>query len=191
MWHSLFQNASFFLLLLRIDRDLADEARQKRCPRCGDSLHSARYLRRPRGAPRDLLPDYDWRQFSLCCARDGCRGRLNPPSVRFLGRRVYVGAVVVLVSALQHGLTDRRLRELRAVIDPRLSVHTVQRWRAWWREVFVQTDFWKVARARLAPVLQGAALPGSLLGQFLGEWPERVVAVLKFLAPLNAGSAMG
>ena len=36
------------------------------------------------------------RRFSLCCGRDGCRHRATPPSVRFLGGRVYVGAVVIV-----------------------------------------------------------------------------------------------
>ena len=40
------------------------------------------------------------RRFSLCCGREGCRHRATPPSVRFLGRRVYVGAVVIVASAI-------------------------------------------------------------------------------------------
>jgi hypothetical protein len=40
------------------------------------------------------------RRFSLCCGREGCRRRATPPSVRFLGRRVYVGAVVIVASVL-------------------------------------------------------------------------------------------
>jgi hypothetical protein len=49
--------------------------------------------------------------LSLCCSRDGCRRRMTPPSVRFLGRRVYLGAVLVLVSAMQQGsLPGRRVR---------------------------------------------------------------------------------
>jgi hypothetical protein len=38
-------------------------------------------------------------RFSFCCDRDGCRNRATPPSVRFLGRKVYLGAVVMLISA--------------------------------------------------------------------------------------------
>ena len=43
---------------------------------------------------------------------DGCRRRSTPPSVRFLGRRVYLGVMVILFTALQNGLTEKRRREL-------------------------------------------------------------------------------
>ena len=83
-----------FELLFAIDQDLAANARAAGCPACGGRLHSVRYPRKPRGGPADLGPEYDWR-FSFCCAGEGCRRRATPPSVRFLGRRVYLGAVVV------------------------------------------------------------------------------------------------
>ena len=38
------------------------------------------------------------RRFSLCCGREGCRKRATPPSLRFLGRRVYLCAVVLVAS---------------------------------------------------------------------------------------------
>jgi len=34
----------------------------------------------------------------FCCAVDGCRSRATPPSLRFLGRKVYLAAIVVLVA---------------------------------------------------------------------------------------------
>jgi hypothetical protein len=46
------------------------------------------------GSPAKL-PEDDDRRLSLCCSQ--CRRRTTPPSVRFLGRRVYLAAVVVLV----------------------------------------------------------------------------------------------
>ena len=76
---------------------------RKRAPRdvrfAAGMLHSARYPRKPRGGLDDLGPDYATR-LSFCCAVDGCRRRTTPPSVRYLGRRVYLGAVVVLVTAM-------------------------------------------------------------------------------------------
>ena len=43
-----------------------------------------------------LGEEYD-RRLSFCCALDVCRKRTTPPSLRFLGRKVYLGAVVVLI----------------------------------------------------------------------------------------------
>jgi hypothetical protein len=53
--------------------------------------------RAPRGAAEGLDASWDSRR-SFCCAVEGCRRRSTPPSVRFLGRKVYVGAIVVLAT---------------------------------------------------------------------------------------------
>ena len=106
----LHRSGSFWSLLLSIDRDLAECARRQGCP-CGGRLHCANYARAPRGGP-EHLPDGYRQRFSFCCERDGCRKRVTPPSVRFLGRKVYLGAVVVLISAMRQGPTPRRAREL-------------------------------------------------------------------------------
>jgi len=45
--------------------------------------------------------------LSFCCALDGCRSRATPPSLRFLGRKVYLAAIVVLIAILRHGATAR------------------------------------------------------------------------------------
>jgi hypothetical protein len=182
---SILQDARLYALLQRVDGDLAEQARVSGCLRCGGVLHQARYPRKPRGGPAEL-DDAHSRRLSFCCAREGCRRRKTPPSVRFLGRRVYFGAVVVLVSALRDGLAPRRVRELRA----RLGVdrRTLRRWRQWWREAFVASRFWRVARGRWMPPVAEEALPGSLLERFAEPSPPvRLVAMLRFLAPISTG----
>jgi hypothetical protein len=47
---------------------------------------------------------------------DGCRLRATPPSLRFLGPKVYIAAIVVLIAILLHGATARRMRELTKAI---------------------------------------------------------------------------
>jgi len=89
-------DAKFWRLLLRFDEDVAAQVRAFGCPLCGSVLHSARYRRKPRGAPRAVLGEAYERRLSLCCAREGCRRRTTPVSVRFFGRRVYLAALVVL-----------------------------------------------------------------------------------------------
>jgi len=107
LYATLLADARFHDLLLAIDRDLADAARAEGCA-CGGRRHMARYRRKPRGRPCRLGSEHDQR-FSFCCAIDGCRSRATPPSLRFLGRRVYVATVVVLIAILQHGVSDARL----------------------------------------------------------------------------------
>ena len=109
MYHDLPRGGSFWPFLLSVDQDLAESARRRGCA-CGGRLHCAHYPRKPRGSA-DLPEDYAYR-FSFCCAAEGCRKRMTPPSVRFLGRKVYLFAVVVLVSAMRQGPSPRRVREL-------------------------------------------------------------------------------
>src|SRR3989304_4273818 len=80
--------------------------------RCGGRLHRAHYPRKPRGGPAELEPGQE-RRLSFCCAREGCRRRTTPPSLRFLGRRVYFGPVFVLVTTLCQGISPRRVARLR------------------------------------------------------------------------------
>jgi hypothetical protein len=179
--------ASFYEFLERIDMDLAEATRQEGCE-CAGVLHRASYPRKPRGGPRDLGSGYD-RRLSFCCARDGCRRRQTPPSVRFLGRKVYLGAVVVLVSAMRHGATPARVARLQELVGA--SVRTLARWRRWWREEFAASRFWQAVAGRFGTPVDGAQLALSLLERFAGDERERLVAALRFLAPITSGSARG
>jgi hypothetical protein len=180
--HALFGDARLYVALLEIDRDLRDERRVAGCA-CGGPLHVSDYPRKPRGVPAVLPEDYD-RRLSLCCAR--CRRRTTPPSVRFLGRRVYLAGVVVLASAMRHGLSAHRVAELRALIG--VSRRTLERWRHWWLELFTVTPLWKELRGRLSTPVDLERLPASLLERFAGGLHEQLVAMLKQLSPLSVPS---
>ncbi|HZA02865.1 MAG TPA: hypothetical protein VE665_11360 [Hyphomicrobiaceae bacterium] len=175
---------AFQQLLLQFDEDLATEARRLGCPDCDGKLHSAVYRRKPRGTVRPLEPQFRVR-FSFCCAKDGCRRRSTPASLRFLNRRIYLGAVVVLVSALRCGATPFRMKSLKALVG--VSRQTVLRWQRWWREVFPHTDFWRAAQGALRAPVEIGALPLSLLDEFLGGAQERLLDLLRFLQPLSGG----
>lgn len=179
MWHGVLSDSRFFATLLKIDQDLAAGVRAAGCE-CGGRLDSARYPRKPRGGPADLGADYGWR-LSFCCAREGCRRRVTPPSVRYLGRRVYLGVVVVLVTAMEHGLSVRRVAELNEHLG--VGLRTLRRWRRWWRSTFVDGRLWRGARGRFMPPVEESALPFSLLERFGGEIAARALRVLEFLAP--------
>jgi hypothetical protein len=187
MLHALLADASFWQFLLRLDEDLAAEVRGAGCPHCGAPLHSGDYPRKPRGVARALLgPAYE-RRLSFCCSRAGCRRRATPPSVRFFGRRVFLGALVVLVSALAHGLTGQRRAWLAQQIGA--GAQTLERWRRWWREVLPTTRCWQARRGQWLPPPAPATLPGALLARFgAREDAGTLAAVLRFLAPWSVAT---
>lgn len=187
MWHTVLRDCRFFATLSKFDHDLAERVRGAGCA-CGGRLDSARYRRKPRGGPAELGPEYEWR-LSFCCAREGCRRRVTPPSVRYLGRRVYLGAVVVLVSAMTHGLSVRRVAELHAHLG--IGLRTLRRWRQWWQHAFVESRFWRDARGRFMPGVEEEALPASLLARFGGDGAVRALRALELLAPITTRSAPG
>ena len=174
-----------FQLLEKVDGDFAEEAHQQGCLFCGGELHRANYDRKPRGGPQ-----WDWR-YSFCCAKEDCRRRRTPPSVRFLGRKIYAGLVVVLVSTMVHGLNAERVRRIRALLktDQQIDRRTLERWRQWWLDTFVRFSFWKEARARFMPLVCEKTLPNSLCARFEIDERDRLVALLKFLAPITTPTA--
>ena len=188
MYHGQLADSTLWLVLLRFDEDLAARVRVAPCPFCGARLDRSDYPRKPRGGPEVLDPAY-WIRFSFCCSAEGCRRRVTPPSVRFFGRRVYLGAVfLVLADAIRGGLTRSLARRLR--IEFGIDRRTLGRWRAWWREAFPESSFWRVAAGRLVPRPAVSELPSSLLLRFLGEASARLAGCLSFLAPLTTGASM-
>lgn len=170
--------------LRKIDGDLAEEVRLGGCLYCLlGVLHSAKYKRKPRGGQKECVEEH---RRSFCCDQDGCRKRHTPPSVRFLGRRIYWGVVVVLVSAAHHGITPERMAALRRALG--IDRRTLERWRQWWLETFVQSRYWKLARAAFMPPLCRETLPLSLARAFDIGWPGQLIRLLKFLSPLTTGS---
>ena len=182
MYHDLLGRASFWLFLLAIDRDLAESARRRNCS-CGGRLHHADYRRKPRGG--ENLPEEYGCRLSFCCDRDGCRKRVTPPSVRFLGQKVYLGAVVVLIAAMQQGPSPKRVARLSELVGA--DRRTLARWRVFWTEHFPQTPFWKVARGGFRVAVEAGQLPLALVeAVFHPEDLGRSVGrLLFFLSPIT------
>lgn len=178
-------NQELFQLFEKIDRDLAEQVHDEPCPHCGGALHWANYDRSPRGQDKAI-------RFSLCCSKDGCRRRQTPASVRFLGRKVYRATGVVLLSAMNHGVSPNRIALLRKSLG--VSRATLNRWRNWWLQDFVQSTFWKIARAFIMPTLSESALPSALCERFNAGAPAGLLNLLRFLRPvttLSVGKASG
>ena len=184
MYQNLLGDAQVHEFLFLCDWDLAMEARRGGCGWCGGRVDQANYPRKPRGFSG--LLGAECVRLSLCCAVEGCRRRLTPPSVRFLGRRVYFGAVVVVMAAMgrRGARAKQRLRERVGV-----SLRTLARWRRWWRTSFARSRFWKAARGRFTGRLPAAGLPHVLLGRFPGDARSRLIALLRFLSPITTESA--
>jgi hypothetical protein len=94
--------------------------------------------------------------------------------------------MVVLISAAHHGITPERMQVLRE--DLGIDRRTLERWRAWWLENYVQSSFWKVARARFIPLTCEETLPLSLGRAFGLDGPGHLIALLKFLSPITTES---
>ncbi|NDP40772.1 MAG: hypothetical protein GZ093_18910 [Rhodoferax sp.] len=178
MCHILLQDPKFFQLLLRIDIDLAAQTLAGKCP-CGGVLHKADYPRKPRGCPIEVRADYASR-FSFCCSR--CRKRSTAMSVRFLGRRVYLSLVVVLLSARRAGPTATAAQLCKTLAVP---ARTILRWRTWWVQLFPATPLWQANCARFMPPVATTELPVSLTERFTGPAAESMMRLLAFLTPLT------
>jgi hypothetical protein len=180
LYQSLLQDSRFFYFLLKADEDLAEETRRSGCS-CSGVLHRANYERKPRGAPADLDPRCTIR-FSFCCATEGCRRRVTPVSLRFLGRKVFFGVLVLLIPMLRQGPSPVRMSRLCAMFA--VSVRTVRRWCRFWKETFVRSRVWETARGRFARPVRAQEMPGSLLEAFAGisDTEKRVLAVLRLVA---------
>lgn len=182
-WHAFILDDNFFYRLEAIDRESARLVAAAGCPYCGGPLDRSDYERKPRGdvyIPATVkLPLC---RSSFCCRRDGCRRRTTPPSVIFLGRRVYLGAVVIVASAL--ALLLQRAARPATVVPAR----TVARWGRWWEHGLTATSLFTELCGLLASPVDTSRLPCSLLERLAGSAVEQVTALLKLLAPLTTAS---
>ncbi|MBM3747474.1 MAG: hypothetical protein FJW34_16940 [Acidobacteria bacterium] len=189
MHDDLLRDVDFWQFLLGIDREFAQNARKNGCS-CGGRLHAGNYLRKPRGGP-DGLPEECCLRLSFCCCEEGCRKRLTPPSVRFLGPKVYLLSVIFLAAAMRQGPSPRTMRELCTLFGA--DRRTIARWQLLWQEHFPQTRFWKVERARLPHPNEATLLPRALMVAFFispdaprDDW----VRLLCFLAPITVADGL-
>ena len=180
MFQGVLQDPAFFRFLWCIDQERAAAVRALGCPCCGGPLHVGDYTRKPRGPLRDPLVSTT--RLSFSCGH--CRERCMPASVRFLGRRVYWGAWVLLATALCSGLSLRRGRQLTQQLN--VPVLTLLRWRHWWLREFTHTIVWQELRGKLLPPLAVTELPAGFLQRVVAvDVPTAMAMILRWLAPLS------
>ena len=165
MLSELLQDVSLFRVLHHIDQDMALACRHARCPFCSSPLHNAPYTRKPRGGP-DNIPEEYFVRLSLCCSREDCRRRVLPPSCLFLGRKVYWGAVILIVTTLwQQKPKDNSINMLVREFD--VSRNTIVRWIRYFREVFPKSQQWQRLRGLISAQISNHDLPRGLVEYFL------------------------
>lgn len=180
MLHEVDLGREFFALLVKLDEELVARVAAGRCPDCDGPLHRGDYARKPRGGLLAHAGEAFSQRFSLCCG--WCRHRCLPPSVRFLGRRVYLEVVVLLACALALSGGD---------VATGVPVRTRKRWLGWWSSIFPLMPTWIELRARLAPPPpRESLLPLSLLDRLaeeLGPFDLEAIVVkaAHFIAPVT------
>jgi hypothetical protein len=194
MLHDLGLREEFFAMLLAFDAKIAREVAAAGCPHCGGPLHQSNYERKPRGADFAVAGEAFKLRHSLCCGREGCRRRALPPSLRFLGRRVYLEGVVLLASVVAQLVPTLRAARTQTGVP----VLTLRRWGTWWRTTFPERPTWVELRARFRPpppdqellprslvVRLGEDLSGARVEPALGDICQ---AAAKLLAPVTTTS---
>jgi hypothetical protein len=189
----------FFARLEKIDEMIAATVAAGRCPHCDGPLHQANYQRKPRGGLVATEGESFTRRHSLCCGRRGCRKRALPPSLRFLGRRVYLEVVVVLASVMAQTLATASA----AAAASGVPLRTLRRWGCWWRDVFPRLRMWAELRARFVPPPpEETDLPRSLVARLTEEnhrqdaagnvsvEAETLLASARHLAPATTNSVV-
>jgi hypothetical protein len=176
--------SEFFEGLQRVDARIAEQVRKAGCPRCEGPLHRADYPRKPRGGAAAALGEDQTTRFSFCCGAEGCRKRATPPSLRFLGRRVYVEACVIVAAVIGAALAKASAKEVRAATG--VPWRTVGRWDSWWRRGFVRTSVFAEIAARFVGLSR--ELPGSILEQMRTPVVERLDLMARWLAPITTAS---
>lgn len=170
--------------LREIDAEEAERVRKEGCPHCGGRLDRADYPRKPRGL--DDLAEEDWRRISFCCGK--CRRRMTPKSVRFLGRKVYLAATVVVAMLLRaRGVTAERL-----AAGSRMGIATLFRWTRWWKGPVLESRWWREARAFVMPPVDETRIVDALYERFRAcavEGRAALIKVLQFVSPLSVPAA--
>jgi len=151
------------LAMAALDRQIAEDVKQRGCPLCEGSLHQATWQRQPRGV-QDDLPASCTTRWGLCCGQ--CRRRVLPDSVLFCGRHVYLKAVMLLVvAARQRQLSPTSMGKLKELFD--VSAKTIRRWIAVFLYRLPEAPTWKRRRGRISPRVRDVEVPAALLDWLL------------------------
>lgn len=183
MVHGYALEAKLFASLGELDENHARKVKAAGCAECGGPLDQADYARKPRGDLGEAADAYT-KRTSFCCRQ--CRRRATPPSLRFLGRKVYIAVLVVVASVV--GRTTVLAGRGRPNRVEGVPVRTVRRWLAWWSITFAKSAFWTEARGLFATPVEKSELPRSLLERFGEPNATTLTKLLQLVAPITTTS---
>lgn len=145
--------SNFFQSLYDLDKKAFQEMKAIPCSKCGGKLDTANIPRKLRGKPEGMTI-----RFGLCCRKEGCRERIWPPSLRFLGRKVYSAWTIMLAIDFHQFLG----------LSPPIPRRTLVRWRNFWRDQLAENSpFIRRARAHgTLPIPQPGESPKGILEAF-------------------------
>ena len=175
-----------FRNLFAIDKELAEKCRRNGCqqPDCGGPLHKSFYTRKPRGETCNIPDAYNER-MSFCCG--WCRKRQLPQSCLFFGRRVYWGAVVILITSAAQGVKKHKITELSITFG--MTPKTIRRWITYFTQTFPYTKQWHRLRGRLHVAVCSTLLPLSLVQHFMpNDTSHTLDALCQCLKFLTSGT---
>lgn len=163
----------YFGRLLELDLQIAEIIAGLGCPRCNGILDASHYRRKPRGV--ENISDSESIRLSYCCRRDGCRKRVTPPSLRFLGRKVYWSGVVILSETTQW-----------SAFGLEVCRQTLARWRGFWTGVLSESAFAKSVKVGLSPGVDFSVegILSGLRGARQG-FEDSFQSALRFFSPLS------
>lgn len=181
MSHISLPGASLYRFIQQIDLDIVKSAQACPCLHCGGRLDRADYNRKPRGVSLGL--DDDLRRYSLCCRQDGCRKRLTCQSLRFMGRKVFLGFFILFASSLPKRVEGPSVHRISNELS--VSPQTLSRWLSYWKEDFSKTSFWRREQGLFMPPLAQDNHAAILISRFSSETVDPIPwsTLLKFLAP--------
>ncbi len=181
MLSELLKKKNLFHRLYAIDKNIAEQYRKRPCPYCDGPLHFANYSRKPRGEPDGISEDFFIR-FSLCCGKEGCRRRLIPPSCRFLDRKVYWhAAILVIISEYQN--KEFSIFKLAKLFN--VSRNTIARWINFYHDIFPYSPEWQKIRGQVDARIKNTELPSNLVNHFVDLKycaKNALISCLKFLS---------
>ena len=184
MLSKILKSERFFFQLYKVDKEIAEEYRNKKCKHCGGPLHYANYQRQPRGDMVNLPEKYRTR-FSLCCGNEGCRRRTMPPSCRFSGRKIYWYAfILIIMTLLSDGSSVYKLCN-----EYKIYRCTINRWASFFKKIFPYSKQWQRIRGQIHPTVTNNNLPASLLNYFINLKSSSEEALLSCLKLLSKGQS--
>jgi ribosomal protein L40E len=177
-----------FYQLIAKDKQISDHhLANGECRKChSKNLRYHSYVRKVRWGPFEfcisveILEQFTYRHSSKC--RD-CGAQNTPASVRFLGRKVHAGLLVLIVILFLEELpADARI--LQYLLGPDLMLRTALRWLHWLNDTVVQSPIWKIVQGAIGVVGSVKGLVAQFRPQFEsteGSFP----AILNGISPIT------